>query len=172
MTNRISGSMQTGKELAARWLRRVRCHAVLIATAALLVTAIGPPRGVGQGFSPCCTTLAVGLGTINSTLGNVVGSGLQAINSLVTDINRFEQTVVWPRQAIASALALGAQIQGFYTQVRVIFRIPTATATLRSPQQLESILMSRSADSEYGMDTRTFTARFLPRRTRRHQYAT
>jgi hypothetical protein len=131
--------------VAMRSLRWVRRHAVLVAITALVVATIGPRRSEGQGFSPCCTTLAVGLGTINSTLGNVVGNGLQAIDTVMADISRFEQTVVWPRQAIASALGLGTQIQGLYTQIRVIFRVPIATATLPGPQQLESILMSRSA---------------------------
>jgi hypothetical protein len=142
MRNRITEKTVAWTAQCLGWIRR---HAVLIATGALLATAVTPRPGNGQGFSPCCTTLAVGLGTINSTLGSVVGSGLQAINGVMADINGFEQTIVWPRQAIASALRLGVQIQGLYTQVRVIFRIPIATATLRSPQQLEGILMSRSA---------------------------
>jgi hypothetical protein len=142
MRNRITEKTVAWTAQCLGWIRR---HAVLIATGALLATAVTPRPGNGQGFSPCCTTLAVGLGTINSTLGSVVGSGLQAINGVIADINGFEQTIVWPRQAIASALRLGVQIQGLYTQVRVIFRIPIATATLRSPQQLEGILMSRSA---------------------------
>jgi hypothetical protein len=142
MRNRITEKIVARTARCLGWIRR---HAVLIATGALLATAVTPRPGNGQGFSPCCTTLAVGLGTINSSLGNVIGSGLQAINGVMTDINRFEQTIVWPRQAIASALRVGVQIQDLYTQVRVIFRIPIATATLRSPQQLEGILMSRSA---------------------------
>jgi hypothetical protein len=142
MRNRITEKTVAWTAQCLGWIRR---HAVLIAMGALLATAVTPRPGNGQGFSPCCTTLAVGLGTINSTLGSVVGSGLQAINGVMADINGFEQTIVWPRQAIASALRLGVQIQGLYTQVRVIFRIPIATATLRSPQQLEGILMSRSA---------------------------
>jgi hypothetical protein len=78
-------------------------------------------------------------------LGSVIGGGLQAINTVLSDISNFEQTVVWPKQAIAQALGMAGQIQGFYTQIRAIFQIPIATATLQNPRQLESILLSRSA---------------------------
>jgi hypothetical protein len=78
-------------------------------------------------------------------LGSVIGGGLQAINTVLSDISNFEQTVIWPKQAIAQALGMAGQIQGFYAQIRTIFQIPIATATLQNPRQLESILLSRSA---------------------------
>jgi hypothetical protein len=77
-------------------------------------------------------------------LGSVIGGGLQAINTVLSDISNFEQTVIWPKQAIAQALGMAGQIQGFYAQIRTIFQIPIATATLQNPRQLESILLSRS----------------------------
>src|SRR5260370_11913185 len=39
---------------------------------------------------------------------------------------------------------MAGQIQGFYAQIRTSFQIPIATATLQTPRQLESILLSRS----------------------------
>jgi hypothetical protein len=117
----------------------------LAAVALLLTVLISPTKVQGQLPSPCCAILAAGLGTINSTLGSVIGGGLQAINTVLSDISNFEQTVVWPKQAIAQALGMAGQIQGFYAQIRAIFQIPIATATLQNPRQLESILLSRSA---------------------------
>src|SRR5215831_15573305 len=102
---------KVGTALVLRWMRR---HTVLAAVV-LLMTAILSPRKVqGQLPSPCCAILATGLGTINSSLINVVGGGLQAINTVMTDIRNFEQTVIWPQQAIARALGMAGQIQGFY----------------------------------------------------------
>ena len=144
------------RDQATKWLRRgkvgvlvllrwTRRHTILAAVA-LLVTAIIAPRQVqGQLPSPCCAILATGLGTINSSLINVVGGGLQAINTVMTDIRNFEQTVIWPQQAIARALGLAGQIQGFYVQIRTIFQVPIASATLANPRQLESVLLSRNA---------------------------
>jgi hypothetical protein len=51
---------------------------------------------------------------------------------------------VWPPQAIAQALGMAGQIQGFYAQIRAVLQIPIATATLPNPRQLESILLSRN----------------------------
>ncbi len=125
-----------------QWMRR---HTVLLASALLLWAVVAPQEVQGQLPSPCCAILATGLGTINSSLINVIGSGLSTINTVLSDINRFEQTVIWPQQAIGQALGLAGQIQGFYNQIRAIFQVPIATATLPNPRQLESILLSRSA---------------------------
>jgi hypothetical protein len=125
-----------------RWTRR---HTILAAVALLLTAIIAPRRVQGQLPSPCCAILATGLGTINSSLINVVGGGLQAINTVMTDIRNFEQTVIWPQPAIARALGLAGQIQGFYVQIRAIFQVPIASATLANPRQLESVLLSRNA---------------------------
>jgi hypothetical protein len=116
-----------------------------LAAIALLLASLTLPRTVQGQVSPCCAVLSVGLGTINSTLSSVIGGGLQAINTVLSNINKFEQTVVWPTQAITKALGMSGQIQGFYSQISTIFNIPIATATLPSPQQLESILLSRNA---------------------------
>jgi hypothetical protein len=125
--------------------RCVRRHTVLVAVLLLLTALISPQEVQGQLPSPCCAILAAGLGTINSTLGSVIGSGLQAINSVLSDISSFEQTVIWPKQAIAQAFGMAGLIQGFYAQIRAIFQIPIASATLQNPRQLESILLSRNA---------------------------
>ena len=125
--------------------RCVRRHTVLVAVLLLLTALISPKEVRGQLPSPCCAILAAGLGTINSTLGSVIGGGLQAINSVLSDISSFEQTVIWPKQAIAQAFGMAGLIQGFYAQIRAIFQTPIASATLQNPRQLESILLSRNA---------------------------
>ena len=137
---RMSG-MKAGGARVCRWSRR---HAVLLAVALLLSTIVFPRKVQGQLPSPCCALLAEGLGTINVTLGSVIAGGLQGINTVLTNTNSFLQTTVWPPQAIAQALGMAGQIQGFYSQIETILRIPIATATLPNPRQLESVLLSRS----------------------------
>ena len=136
--------LRRGKTDAAALLRWTRRHTILAAVILLVITTISPRKVQGQMPSPCCAILATGLGTINSSLINVVGGGLQAINTVMTDIRDFEQTVIWPQQAIARALGMAGQIQGFYAQIRAIFQIPIASATLANPRQLESVLLSRN----------------------------
>jgi hypothetical protein len=122
------------------WLR---LHTVALAVLLFIGAVLAPVRVQGQ-FSPCCAILSAGLGTINSTLGSVIGGGLSSINGVLSAIQQFEQTVVWPLQAIAQARGLVGAIQGIYTQIRNIFNIPIASATLANPIQLEAILLSRS----------------------------
>ncbi len=53
----------------------MRLHAVALAAVLLIATILTPVKVQGQ-FSPCCAILSAGLGTINSTLGSVIGGGL------------------------------------------------------------------------------------------------
>ena len=121
----------------------MRLHTVALALMLLLAAVLTPVRVQGQ-LSPCCAILSAGLGTINSTLGSVIGGGLSAINGVLTTIQQFEQQVVWPAQAIAQARGLVGAIQGIYSQIRNIFNTPISSATLANPRQLEAILLSRS----------------------------
>lgn len=145
MKDRATKLLRRAEAGATRAFQWTRLHALLVALVLLITAIISPPPVRGQLPSPCCAILATGLGTINSSLINVIGGGLQAINTAMTDIRNFEQTVIWPQQAIARALGMAGQIQGFYAQIRAIFQIPIASATLANPRQLESILLSRNA---------------------------
>ena len=139
--NKCMSLARTGTVRICRWSRR---HTVLLALALLLSTLIAPTRMQGQLPSPCCALLAEGLGTINVTLGSVIGAGLAAINTILTNTNNFLQTNVWPPQAVAQALGMAGQIQGFYAQIQTILQIPIANATLPFPRQLESTLLSQN----------------------------
>jgi hypothetical protein len=147
MRQRISKWMSSAKTGGAK-IRRWSCrHAVLLALVLLLSTIVVPREVQGQLPSPCCAMLAEGLGTINITLGSVIGAGLQAINTILNNTNSFLQTYVWPLKAIAQALGMSGQIQGIYAQIAALLHIPIATATLPNPKQLESILMSGMSGS-------------------------
>ena len=126
-----------------KFLGWMRLHTIALALLLFAGAVLGPVRVQAQ-LSPCCAILSAGLGTINSTLGSVIGGGLSSINGVLSAIQQFEQTVVWPDQAIAQARGLVGAIQGIYTQIRNIFNIPISSATLANPLQLESILLSRS----------------------------
>lgn len=126
-----------------KFLGWMRLHTIALALLLFVSAVLGPVRVQAQ-LSPCCAILSAGLGTINSTLGSVIGGGLSSINGVLSAIQQFEQTVVWPVQAIAQARGLIGAIQGIYTQIRNIFNIPISSATLANPLQLEGILLSRS----------------------------
>ena len=137
-------ALKTGAARICHWGRR---HAVLLSLVLLLSTFVAPRKVQGQLPSPCCAMLAEGLGTINVTLGSVIGAGLQAINVILNNTYSFLQTDVWPLKAIAQALGMAGQVQGLYAQIGAILQIPIATATLPNPKQLEAILMSGMSGS-------------------------
>lgn len=133
--------LRRGSAGLSTWSRR---HTVLLAMALCFSALMMPKRAHGQLPSPCCALLAEGLGTINVTMGSVIAGGLQAINTILTNTNNFLQTTVWPPQAIAQALGVAGQVQGFYAQIESILQTPIANATLPYPKQLESTLLSQN----------------------------
>jgi hypothetical protein len=89
--------------------------------------------------------LAAGLATIANTLSGVIGGGLNNILSVDQAIFNFQQSVVWPQQLIAQAQALVGTLQGMFTQIESVMKVPVASATLPVSQQLEQNLLSRDA---------------------------
>src|SRR5881397_1496825 len=93
----------TGKALRkfSSWLaaRKLKLAAVLI-----IVFLVIPQSLESQIIpSPCCAIISAGLGSIASTITNVVGSALNAINTTMTSIDGFQRIVVWPQNLINRA---------------------------------------------------------------------
>ena len=120
----------------------VRRKTALIAIALVAFLAI-PQSSEGQLIpSPCCALLSAGLGSIASTITNVIGGALNAINSTMSSIEAFERTVVWPQNLIDEARAVVGALQGIFNQIRGLGQIPISSATLPDPRQLEQTLLS------------------------------
>lgn len=86
------------------------------------------------------------LTTITSTLHNAIGTVLGGIQSIRTTITEFEQQVVWPVALINQTRAEVAQVRSqFSTLAGQIEDLPTSSATLASPRQLETLLRSGQA---------------------------
>jgi len=82
--------------------------------------------------------------TITSTLRNGVGQVLSGIQSISTNIRKFEQEVVWPVKVINQARAEVSQVRAQFTSLAgQIQSIPTNSATLVNPRQLEALLRSQ-----------------------------
>jgi hypothetical protein len=124
-----------------RWLRRSRRLPVM-ALILLLALFLVPRSSQGQIPSPCCALLSAGLGSVTSAITNVVGGGLNAINSTMGSIEAFQRSVVWPRDLIDEARGVVASVQGIFVQIRGIRQTSVASATLPVPKQLESRLLS------------------------------
>jgi len=119
------------------WRHKIRAAALLL----ILIVAVPQPVR-SQFIDPCCAIITAGLGSISSALSGVIGGGLNGILSIEQDISTFEQTVVWPQTLINQARSLVASMQGIFTQMEGVMRIPVNSATLPATQQFEQNLLS------------------------------
>jgi hypothetical protein len=125
---------------------RVTRNAVGAALALILVVLMLPSEARSQlGLDPCCAIISAGLSTLSNLLSSVVAKPLGAVQQIEQQSANFEQQVVFPIAAINQARALAGQFQGQFVQMRQIFQVPVASATLATPQQLEQSLLSRNA---------------------------
>jgi hypothetical protein len=124
---------------------RVMKWKVIFIAALVFVLVLAPMAARGQlGLDPCCAIISVGLNTISSLLTNVVAKPLGQIQQIQQQAANFQQQVIYPTSAINSARGLAGQMQGQLRQMTQVFRLPTASATLPTPQQLEQALLSRN----------------------------
>jgi hypothetical protein len=97
------------------------------------------------------------LTTITSTLQNGVGQVLSGIQSIDTTVRNFEQQVVWPITLINQTRAEVSQVRAqFASLASQIQSIPTNSASLVNPSQLETLLRSQRA-SNLGQISASYT---------------
>src|SRR5215831_12292867 len=126
MVTLMKQAIQAAKN-GTRWLW---AHGLRLAAVALLLVLLKPQPVKSQFIDPCCAMLAAGLSTIASTLSGVIGRGLNNILLVDQAISNFQQSVVWPQQLIAQTQALAGTLQGIFTQIESVMKVPVNSATL------------------------------------------
>ena len=118
----------------------------LVIVLVLIGVLVFVPTGAnGQfGLDPCCAIISAGLQSISGLLKSVVAKPLSQIQQIEQQAVNFEQQVVYPASAITSARGLASQFQGQLRQMSRVYQLPTNSATLPTPQQLEQALLSHS----------------------------
>jgi hypothetical protein len=85
-------------------------------------------------------------GELFGTIQNDMGAALSQINALTQEMQQLHQQIVWPLELVNQARGFVSNsinsYRGFMTQV---FTLKSPSATLASPQQLETILHSRQS---------------------------
>lgn len=130
--------------LAKRAWTLVKWKLVLIAALAFVLAIVPTGARAQFGLDPCCAIISAGLNGISGLLKNVVAKPLSSIQQIQQQAANFEQQVVYPVNAINSARGLAGQLQGQLKQMSQLYRLPTNSATLPSPQQLERALLSHN----------------------------
>jgi hypothetical protein len=120
-------------------------NAVAVGLALILVVLMIPSKAQSQlGLDPCCAIISAGLSAISNLLSSAVAKPLGSIQQLQQQSANFEQQAVFPIAVINQARGLAGHFQGQFVQMRQIFQLPVASATLATPQQLEHSLLSRN----------------------------
>jgi len=135
--------MKKAIQSVKRGLRWAWGHKVRTIVLLLVLTLAVPSPVRSQFIDPCCAIMSVGLSTISITLSSVIGGGLNGILSIEQGISTFEQTVVWPQNLINQARSLVGSVQGIFSQIEGVMRVPVNSATLPATQQFEQNLLSR-----------------------------
>lgn len=118
----------------------------VITVAGLVFLLVLAPMGArGQfGVDPCCAIISAGLNAISGLLQSVVAKPLGQIQQIQQQAANFQQQVIYPTSAINNARGLAGQMQGQLRQMSQLYRLPTASATLPTPQQLEQAMLSHN----------------------------
>jgi len=124
-------------------LWKVLRNAVAVVCGLVIVIALLPSKARSQlGLDPCCAMMQVGLNTISGLLRNSVAMPLGSIQQSQQQSANFEQQVVFPMAAITQARNMALQFEGQFVQMRQLFQLPVASATLPMSQMLEQSLLS------------------------------
>ena len=100
------------------------------------------PMAARAGVADIITLLT----TIIGTLQNGISQALSGIQSINTTVRNFEQQVVWPVTLINQTKAEVAQVRSQFTSLAgQIQSIPTNSASLVNPKQLEILLRSQQS---------------------------
>jgi hypothetical protein len=108
-----------------------------------MLVALLPSKARSQlGLDPCCAMMQIGLNTISGLLRNSVAMPLGSIQQSQQQSANFEQQIVFPMAAINQARNMAVQFENQFVQMRQLFQLPVASATLPMPQMLEQSLLS------------------------------
>jgi hypothetical protein len=141
-------SKQTIRPAIARVGRKLSSWKAFLALSLVVILVLAPRRAAGQfGLDPCCAIIAAGLNSISGLLKSVVAQPLAQIQQIQQQTADFQQQIVYPASAISDARSLAGQLQGQLRQMTAMYRLPTASATLPTPKQLEQALLSHNPQS-------------------------
>ncbi len=112
-----------------------------------LFVSLAVPRQAEAQFGLDLAAILAGLEQISSLLTSSVASPLKAIQSVEQQEQQFQQTVMYPQQAINSAKALSASFTGPMRNMQSLLNLKYSSATLPAAQQLEQVMLSGNANS-------------------------
>jgi hypothetical protein len=115
-----------------------------VAVVALAVAAIPPTRANGQ-FGIDTAAIMAALSKMQSLMNTYIASPLRTINQYEQSTAKYEQEVMYPLTAINQAKTSVMQFENQFNQISGMYRVNVSSATMPQSQNLETLLLSRSA---------------------------
>ena len=115
--------------------------------AASLFVSVVVPRQASAQFGLDLAAILAGLEKISSLLTSSVASPLKQIQSVEQAEQQFQQTVLYPQQAINSAKSLSASFTAPMKSMQSLMNLQYSSATLPASQQLEQAMLSGNANN-------------------------
>jgi hypothetical protein len=132
---------------AFQWIWQMRTKLIAFL---LVLVLLAPQPAKGQLLIDWAPIIAA-INAIGSAISNVIGSGLQAINSALGAVNNILKTIhgffqnqIYPQVAIDRARGVVGAVQGIYNAIRGLINLNVASARLPNPRQLETVILSRN----------------------------
>ncbi|MDE3103854.1 MAG: hypothetical protein KGK08_01650 [Acidobacteriota bacterium] len=98
--------------------------------------------------------------SIFSTIQSDMGASLKAINQMTQEIQQLYQETVWPLAMVNQARGfVSNSITSYRSYMTQVFQLSSPSATLANPQQLETILHSRTSTQIPALQT-SFTTNY------------
>jgi hypothetical protein len=117
-------------------------RAGFVAAGCLVAGLISTPSARAQ-LGIDTAAIIAGLSAINSTMQSVMQVPMQIMQQTQSDMNTFNQTLVYPVTKITSAQSLATQLSSSSSQMQSMMNMQTASAQQPVSQQLEAALLSR-----------------------------
>lgn len=118
--------------------------------AGLFFVGIAIPRQAHAQFGIDLGVILAGLQKISGLLTSSVASPLSQIQKVEQDEQQFQQSVMYPQQAINSAKSLAASFTAPMQSMKSLLNLNFSSATLPMPQQLEQQMLSGNPNSIAG----------------------
>ena len=131
------------------WKRMAQRAGWLCTTGFLLALAV--PRQAHAQLGLDLAAILAGLQQISSLLSSSVAAPLAQIQSVERNVQQFQQTVLYPQQAINSARTLSASFTAPMRSMQSLMNLNLSSATMPAPRRLEQQMLSGDPNNVAGL---------------------
>jgi hypothetical protein len=144
LARELARPLRTVQAIESKTRPRYRPTLLKVAVVVLAVVAILPTHANGQ-FGIDTAAIMAALSKMQSLMNTYIAAPLRTINQYEQSTAKYEQEVMYPLAAINQAKTSVIQFENQFNQVSGMFHVNVSSATLPQSQNLEALLLSRSA---------------------------